>query len=168
MSLASLFAIALFSLGAGTRLGENEHLEPSGALPAASLADSGGTQESEEEFGKRCCCYFPMDKKYKSDPMPEFSKDTCPVRGCVWPLKPNGKKEKLAPDNPLEVCSHKWISEHDVYCNVTSFMGCNSRSGIADKIGPKLGVPYKWRECYGYKSDGKSLKECMFDILRDY
>mmetsp|Transcript_59883 Transcript_59883/g.110899 ORF Transcript_59883/g.110899 Transcript_59883/m.110899 type:complete len:158 (+) Transcript_59883:71-544(+) len=139
MVFPALLVLMLASLGSCSRLPEQDQLQPSSESSAALEMDvvSDSTSNATAEIiGDRCCCFFPYTDEYVADFDPRINVDSCPSVGCAKPH--NGKY--------WSPCSKVFLRKDDVYCAVTSIVGCNGLlSGLKEKIDEK------WMECYGKK-----------------
>eukprot|EP00971_Amphidinium_carterae_P343787 6483762-Amphidinium_carterae.1 len=120
MAFRAVLLVTLLTLCGSTRPVEQERvdlqLEPEldAVMQAEQVSSVNVTEDGRDEFGDKCCCYFPMEGNYKSNPIEGLSVDSCPARGCdrYW-----GKDRKgRLPGSPTRVCSEDSISKRDIYC----------------------------------------------------
>mmetsp|Transcript_54387 Transcript_54387/g.100469 ORF Transcript_54387/g.100469 Transcript_54387/m.100469 type:complete len:168 (-) Transcript_54387:48-551(-) len=167
MVLVAILLSALVALGGCTRpveqdrfdAGHHMELEQTDAAHGLEASILNSTEEDSEEFTHKCCCYFPMEGVYADNPIKGLSESHCPARGCDSATDYNGRRQSSV----RQPCDAKKIHYRDIYCKVTERRGCGAKANIVDQI------PSEWKDCYGYKADGTTMKDCMYELsgLRD-
>mmetsp|Transcript_45833 Transcript_45833/g.84051 ORF Transcript_45833/g.84051 Transcript_45833/m.84051 type:complete len:157 (+) Transcript_45833:81-551(+) len=149
MVLAAFLVAALASLASCSRLADQGQLQPSSEGSASQemnlVSGSNSTDAAGADLpGDRCCCFVPYLDEYVADPKDWINVDHCPAVGCLEPIQSV---------DYFSQCSKAFLNKADIYCEVTSIVGCNGLvSGIKEKVDPK------WLECYRL---GREKDECM-------
>mmetsp|Transcript_23530 Transcript_23530/g.43332 ORF Transcript_23530/g.43332 Transcript_23530/m.43332 type:complete len:187 (-) Transcript_23530:97-657(-) len=155
MALAALILVSLALLGKGSRLSDQDHLEPQlQGLEGAQVQEASNANNSDaDDFGEKCCCYYPYDDTYKSNPNGYFGKESynvkCPAVGCTSP--PLGKY--------WSPCNEFYLNPSDVYCKMVGMFGCNKKSKLQDEVNEK------WKECYAKRTTTGMPDKCMYEPI---